>query len=133
MNGHRSDAKKGDKLDVDTHFSQPGHNFDRDARFTIIEKIKKSNLQPEELTNLLLRREDFWMERLQTIQPNGFNKGLNFPWLMLEDCQPVHTPLRNMWQSADRFDVKYLTSDAVAKQEKNFFLSKYIALSREHG
>lgn len=79
MNGHRSDAKKGDKLDVDTHFSQPGHNFDRDARFTIIEKIKKSNLQPEELTNLLLRREDFWMERLQTIQPNGFNKGLNFP------------------------------------------------------
>ena len=79
MNGHRSDAKKGDKLAVDTHFSQPGNNFDRDARFTIIEKVKKSNLQQEELTNLLLRREDFWMEHLQTIQPLGFNSGLNFP------------------------------------------------------
>ena len=79
MNGHRSDAKKGDKLAVDTHFSQPGHNFERDARFTIIEKVKKSNLSQEELTNLLLRREDFWMERLQTIQPHGFNSGLNFP------------------------------------------------------
>ena len=79
MNGHRSDAKKTDKLAVDTHFGQPGHNFERDAKFTIIEKIEKTNLQKEEITNLLLRREDFWMKRLQTIEPNGFNQGLNFP------------------------------------------------------
>ena len=79
INGHRSDAKKIDKLAVDTHFSQAGHNFDRDAKFTIIEKIRKSNLQKEEMTNLLLRREDFWIKALQTIEPNGFNHGLNFP------------------------------------------------------
>ena len=78
INGHRSDVDK-DKLAVDTHFAQPGHNFERDARFTIIEKIKKANLPQEELTNLLLRREDFWMKKLQTIEPNGFNQGLNFP------------------------------------------------------
>ena len=78
INGHRSDVDKN-KLAVDTHFAQPGHNFERDARFTIIEKIKKANLSQEELTNLLLRREDFWMKKLQTIEPNGFNQGLNFP------------------------------------------------------
>ena len=78
MNGHRSDSNNRRKLAVDIHFGQPGHNFERDARFTIIEKIKKSNLQNEELTNLLLRREDFWMVKLQTIEPNGFNQGLNF-------------------------------------------------------
>ena len=55
MNGHRSESKKGNELAVDSHFSQPGHNFDRDARFTIIEKVKKSNLSQEELTNLLVR------------------------------------------------------------------------------
>ena len=79
INGHRSDAKKTDKLAVDTHFRQPGHIFERDARFTIIEKIETSKLKKEEITNLLLRREDFWMKKLQTIEPNGFNQGLNFP------------------------------------------------------
>ena len=78
MNGHRSDAKKKDKLAVDTHFLQPGHNFERDAKFTIIEKITKTDLSSVCLTNLLLRREDFWMATLGTIQPNGFNTGLNF-------------------------------------------------------
>ena len=40
FNGHRSDAKKTNKLAVDTHFLEPGHIFDRDAKFTIIEKLK---------------------------------------------------------------------------------------------
>ena len=79
MNGHRSDAKKTNKLAVDTHFLQPDHNFDRDAKFTIIEKITKTNIGKEEMTNLLLRREDFWITRLRTLQPQGFNIGLNFP------------------------------------------------------
>ena len=79
MNGHRSDSKNCRELAVDIHFGQPDHNFEKDARFTIIEKVKKSNFQKEELTDLLLRREDFWMVHLQTIEPNGFNKGLNFP------------------------------------------------------
>lgn len=79
MNGHRSDAKRTDKLAVDTHFLQPGHNFERDAKFTIIEKVTKTDISKEDMTNLLLRREDFWMTKLGTLQPNGFNIGLNFP------------------------------------------------------
>ena len=76
MNCHRSDARRTNKLAVDTHFLQQGHNFERDAKFTIIEKITKS-FSPTETTKLLLRRENFWMEKLNTIEPYGFNKGLN--------------------------------------------------------
>ena len=79
INGHRSDAKKTDKLAVDTHFLLPNHNFDRDAKFTIIEKIIKTDIRKEEMTNLLQRREDFWMKRLNTLVPDGFNPRLNFP------------------------------------------------------
>ena len=79
INGHRSDAKKNNKLSVDTHFLQPGHNFERDAKFTIIEKIKRTDLSGTHLTNLLLRREDFWMKKLGTIESDGFNTGLNYP------------------------------------------------------
>ena len=28
---------------------------------------------------LLLRREDFWVMKLSTLQPNGFNETLNYP------------------------------------------------------
>ena len=79
INGHRSDAKKTDKLAVDTHFLLSGHNFDRDAKFTIIEKITKTELGKAEMTNLLQRREDFWMVKLKTLGTYGFNPRLNFP------------------------------------------------------
>ena len=79
MNGHRSDARRTDKLAVDTHFLQPDHNFERDAKFTIIEKITKKDITGPNLTRLLEQREDFWMIKLGTISPKGFNTGLNFP------------------------------------------------------
>ena len=79
FNGHRSDAKKNNKLAVDTHFLEPGHIFDRDAKFTIIEKIRNTDQSKENLTNLLMRREDFWIKTLGTLQPKGFNTALNFP------------------------------------------------------
>ena len=77
MNGHRSDARKTNKLAVDTHFLAQGHHFERDAKFTIIEKITKKDLSSQQLTILLEKREDFWMTKLNTIAPNGFNVALN--------------------------------------------------------
>ena len=79
MNGHRSDARRTDKLAVDTHFLEPDHNFERDAVFTIIEKISKSDLTKSQMTNLLQRREDFWILKLGTLADKGFNIELNFP------------------------------------------------------
>ena len=79
INGHRSDAKKATSIPVDAHYLQPGHNFDRDTKFTLIEQIRRSDLTKEQMTELLLRREDFWMLKLQTLVPNGFNVELNYP------------------------------------------------------
>ena len=79
MNGHRSDTKKEDKLPVDAHVLQPGHDFERDAKFTIIEKITNKNITGPNLTRILEQREDFWMIKLGTIAPKGFNTGLNHP------------------------------------------------------
>ena len=44
INGHPSDAKKTDKLAVHPHFLQPGHNFERDVKLTIIKKVTKTKL-----------------------------------------------------------------------------------------
>ena len=78
INGHRSDTRRN-KIAVDTHFLEPGHDFDKHAKFTIIEMITNTNLRGTQLTNLLKKREDFWMQKLHPIGNNGFNKGLNFP------------------------------------------------------
>ena len=74
INTHMSDSKKHDSIEVDIHFGQPGHDFTTHARFTFIGKITKPNLTRTEMTNLLLRREDFWIIKLHSHQPNGFNK-----------------------------------------------------------
>ena len=53
------------------------HSFEGDAKFTVIEKITKEDLNKEQLTNLILKREDFWIKKLNTLAPNGYNTELN--------------------------------------------------------
>ena len=36
-------------------------------------------MSKDELRNVLMHREDFWILKLGTLQPNGFNEDLNFP------------------------------------------------------
>ena len=72
-NNHRSASKKQESIAVDQHFATNGHNFTKHARVTLIEKVK------EEITMTLERREDFCMQKLNTITPDGFNQELNFP------------------------------------------------------
>ena len=61
------------------HFNEPGHNFNRDFRVVIIEEVTKKDLTSEKIRNLLLHREDFWIRKLGTLHPEGFNDKLNFP------------------------------------------------------
>ena len=68
-----------DGLAIDRHFDQQDHDFNRDFRLILIEEISKRNLTKEQMRELLLRREDFWMLKLDTLAPNGFNDKLNFP------------------------------------------------------
>ena len=77
--GHRSDAKRKDSILIDRHFQEQDHNFDQHFKITIIEKIDKLNMDIESKKELLLKREDFWIRKLGTLAPNGFNEELNFP------------------------------------------------------
>ena len=58
-------------LPVEKHFKERNHVFERDARFIIIEKIEKENV--ENMTQLLETHEDNWIKRLQTLSPKGLN------------------------------------------------------------
>ena len=77
FNGHRHDVHSTKGCPFDKHFAKPGHEFDLHARFVLIEQINDKGLSKPEIRNLLENREDFWMERLKTIQPHGQNDHLN--------------------------------------------------------
>ena len=80
INSHRNDSKRLDSIEVDRHFAQPGHDFTKHAKFTFIEQVTKRDLTKSQLTNLLLKREDFWIIKLDSMSPNGFNDKLNYTY-----------------------------------------------------
>jgi hypothetical protein len=79
INKHRNDAKKEGSINIDQHFREKDHDFNRDFRIIIIEEIADKNMTREQVRNTLLKREDFWIKKLDTLEPNGFNDKLNFP------------------------------------------------------
>ncbi len=79
INKHRNDAKKHDSIPVDKHFLEADHDFNRDFKLIIIEEITNRSLTKEQIRNTLLKREDFWIRKLNTLEPHGFNDRLNFP------------------------------------------------------
>ena len=73
---HRKDAKKTKSIPYDEHFRLPGHDFNKHARFIIIEALDRTT---DTLTDrkILKEREDYWISRLNTHYPNGFNDRFN--------------------------------------------------------
>ena len=45
----------------------------------VIEEISNQNMTRDQIRRILLKREDFWITKLQTLEPHGFNDKLNFP------------------------------------------------------
>ena len=77
LNNHRKDARRTVAIRADRHFNCPNHDFNRDAKFTVIEELKNTDtFDKEKLKYILEKREDFWMIKLKTIQPDGLNDGL---------------------------------------------------------
>ena len=75
---HRHDVTSPNGGPYDKHFLLPGHNFNDHARFTLIEQVNAlRGMSKAEIRKLLEDREDYWMVRLKTLQPNGFNDHLN--------------------------------------------------------
>ena len=79
VNKHRNDVRRPDGISIDKHFDDPEHDFNRDFRVIVIEEITKKDLSDEQMRDLLLHREDFWIRKLGTLHPEGFKDKLNFP------------------------------------------------------
>ena len=79
INKHRNDTKRENSIKIDQHFRTENHSFE-DFRVIIIEEIENQRTMTKEQIRLaLLRREDFWVKTLGTLEPRGFNEKLNFP------------------------------------------------------
>ena len=78
INKHRNDGFREDAIQVCQHFKQPSHNFNKDAKITIIEELKMRNQPLHKMRKILEQREDFfWITKLKTLHPQGFNMELN--------------------------------------------------------
>ena len=80
LNNHRKDARDRKSKNIILackHFQDPNHDFQRDAKFTLIEKITKNCMSKEQLREILKKRENFWILKLNTLHPAGLNQELN--------------------------------------------------------
>ena len=57
------------------HFQQESYNFNKHAIFIIIDQLTNTSKSKETLTQQLIERENFWILKLDTLYPKGFNMG----------------------------------------------------------
>ena len=78
INTHRNVVWRTGGPPCDKHFQMPGHNFNSNVKFTIIEEVYNKSLWKMKIRNLLQHREDFWILKLQNLSPQGLNISLNY-------------------------------------------------------
>ena len=59
------------------HFHEKSHNFNKHAKFIIIEKLTNTKKPKEILRQRLIERENLWIQTLDTIYPKGPNQELS--------------------------------------------------------
>ena len=74
---HRNDVFCEDSILVCQHFKQASHDFNKYAKVTIIEQLKHQNKGLAAMRATLEEREDFWITKLKSLHPNGFNQELH--------------------------------------------------------
>ena len=77
LNNHRKDLKDPTAILADNHFQKNDHRFNEHARFKTIDRLINTNLDKETLRERLIQRENFWIQKLETIYPKGLNQKLN--------------------------------------------------------
>ena len=78
QNNHRKDVNNPKSITADFHFKKPGHSFNLHAKFTFIEQLSNIHTTDKETLKFRLkRREDFWIQKLETLTPKGLNQELN--------------------------------------------------------
>ena len=80
LNNHKKDANSNNTkaIPASIHFKQPGHNFNKHVKFTLIEQINNTiNTDIDTIKIRLKRREDFCILKLDTLTLIGLNEELD--------------------------------------------------------
>ena len=77
LNNRRKDVKDSKAILADKLFQKTGHRFNEHARFTIIDRLTKTNLDKEILRECLIQRKNFWIQKIETLYPKGLNQEPN--------------------------------------------------------
>ena len=77
VNKHRDGVFREDAILACRHYNQASHSFNEDAIFTIIEMLNDQSKDLTSMRKILEDREDFWIKKLITWTPFGFNGKLN--------------------------------------------------------
>ena len=78
LNNHRKDVNNPKSIPADFHFRKTGHSFNLHAKFTLIKQL--SNIQTTDKETLKFRlkcREDFWIQKFETLTPKMLNQEPN--------------------------------------------------------
>ena len=78
LNNYKKDVNNPKSISADFHFRKPRHWFNLHAKFTLIEQLSNIHTTDKETLKFRLkRREDFWIQKLETLTPKGLNQELN--------------------------------------------------------
>ena len=77
LSNYQKDVNKQNSLQADQHIQLPVHKFNKHTKFTLIKQLNDTNVD-KKLRRHRLKKEDFWIKKLKTLQQHGFNSELNF-------------------------------------------------------
>ena len=76
LKNHRKDTKKPNSILACKHCPEQGQNFNKHAKFIIINKVINLHGSKEALQKILVVRENFWIQKLKALVPFGLNQEL---------------------------------------------------------
>ena len=72
LNNHKKDVNNPKSILADFHFRKPEHSFNFHAKFTLIEQLSNTHITDKETLKFRLkRREDLWIQKLETLLLKG--------------------------------------------------------------
>ena len=77
LNNYRKDTKKPKSILACKTFQEQGHNLNKHAKFIIIDNLVNLHGCKEALREMLVIRENFWIQKLKTLVPFGLNQELS--------------------------------------------------------
>ena len=74
---HRKDTKKSNSILAFKYFQEEGRYFNKHSKFIIIDKLVNFHGSKEALREMLVIRENVWIQKLKTLVPFGVNQELS--------------------------------------------------------